>query len=234
MCGRFLSVSNPEQLAERFDVDEVRTQALPPRFNVAPSMDVYAVIERRGTRRLGTLHWGFVAPWADRGKRSREPINARVESLTTSGMFRSAFEERRCLLPADGFYEWQDRGDGRRKQPFYLSDPEGLPFAFAGLWSVWGDRHAPGTDDPLFSTAIVTREATGAMERIHPRMPAILPQSLWRDWLTASPNETPHLVEALAAVGPPRLVATPVTGRVNDVRNEGPELIEPGSIEDGA
>jgi putative SOS response-associated peptidase YedK len=249
VCGRYLSVSDPEQLAEHFAVDEVRTAALPPRWNVAPTLDVYAVIERDGTRRLGTLRWGFVPHWTTALKGARTPINARLETVATSKMFASAFAKRRCLLPADGFYEWQAAPDGGRKQPFHLHPPSGEPLAFAGIWTAWRDpatssdrRDAGGADrtdeqgdeqgddrgvDPLFSAAIVTTSATGALADIHERVPVIVPRRLWRDWLTATPEEAPHLEAAVRALGPPDLVAEPITERVNSVQNEGPELLEP-------
>ncbi|MFA9445881.1 SOS response-associated peptidase [Egicoccus sp. AB-alg6-2] len=225
MCGRFLSLSQPEQLAERFEVDELRTEALPRRYNVAPTQDVYAVIEKDGARRLGSLRWGFVPYWTRQLKGARQPINARIESVATSKMFADAFQRRRCLVPADGFYEWQSLPEEDRKQPFHLADPDGEPLAFAGIWTVWRD---PQVDDaePLFSTAIVTTAASGEMERLHERMPVMLPRNLWRDWLTATEDEAPHLLEAVTALGPPRLTATPIVDRVNNVRNEGPELLE--------
>ncbi len=241
MCGRYLSLSDPEQLAEHFAVDEVRTTPLPPRWNVAPSLDVYAVIERDGTRRLGTLQWGFVPHWTTALKGARTPINARLETVATSKMFASAFAKRRCLLPADGFYEWRTDPDGGPKQPFHLHRPSGEPFAFAGIWTVWrdpattddgsevagdGPRDEPGSD-PLFSTAIVTTAATGALADIHERVPVIVPRGLWQDWLTATPEEAPHLEAAVRALGPPDLVAEPISDRVNSVRNDGPELLEP-------
>jgi putative SOS response-associated peptidase YedK len=229
MCGRFLSLSDPEQLAERFAVDEVRAEPLGHRYNVAPSLEVYAVIEREQHRRLGTLRWGFVPHWVRQLKGARQPINARVETLADSKMFGDAFRRRRCLLPADGFYEWQDRGDGGPKQPYLLSDPDGVPLAFAGIWSVWRD---PAVDDaePLFSTAIVTTAAHGAMEELHPRMPVVLPESLWADWLTADEAEAPHLLDAVASLGAPRLTATPISTLVNDVKNDGPALLEPSRV----
>jgi putative SOS response-associated peptidase YedK len=228
VCGRYLSLSDPETLAERFAVDEVRTGSLGQRYNVAPTLDVYAVIEREGHRRLGTLRWGFVPHWTTRLKGAKQPINARVESIATSRMFADAFERRRCLLPADGFYEWQQRDDDS-KQPYLLADPGGQPLAFAGVWSVWRD---PDQDDPdpLFSAAIVTTAARGEMERLHHRMPVVLPERLWADWLTAEAGDAPHLIDAVAALGPPRLRATPISTRVNDVRNEGPELLEPVEV----
>jgi putative SOS response-associated peptidase YedK len=230
VCGRFLSLSDPEQLAERFAVDEVRAAPLGRRYNVAPTLEVYAVIEREARRRLGTLRWGFVPYWVRELKGARQPINARIETIATSKMFADAFQRRRCLLPADGFYEWQDRGDGRPKQPYLLADPDGAPLAFAGIWTVWRD---PTVEDPepLFSTAIVTTEARGAMADLHERMPVVLPEQLWSDWLTADADEAPHLLEAVGALGAPRPTATPISRRVNDVRNDGPELLEPVPVE---
>jgi putative SOS response-associated peptidase YedK len=230
VCGRFLSLSDPEQLAERFGVDEVRATSLGRRYNVAPTLEVYAVIEREARRRLGTLRWGFVPYWVRELKGARQPINARIETVATSKMFADAFRRRRCLLPADGFYEWQDRGDGRPKQPYLLADPDGAPLAFAGIWTVWRD---PTIEDPepLFSTAIVTTEARGPMADLHERMPVVLPEQLWADWLTADEDEAPHLLEAVAALGAPALTATPISRRVNDVRNDGPELLEPAPVE---
>jgi putative SOS response-associated peptidase YedK len=230
MCGRYLSLSDPETLAERFAVDEVRTEPLPVRHNVAPSTAVYAVIDTEARRRLGTLRWGFVPHWTTQLKGSRQPINARLETVASSRMFASSFASRRCLLPADGFYEWQDRGDGRRKQPYHLADPDGALLAFAGIWTVWRD---PGVADadPLFTTAIVTTAARGAMEQLHDRMPLILPEQLWDPWLTAEPDAAPHLLQTVTALGPPRLRATPVGSLVNNVRNEGPDLLLPGSVD---
>jgi putative SOS response-associated peptidase YedK len=226
MCGRFVSVTDPEQLAEHFEADEVRTEPLGERYNVAPTLEVYAVLERDGSRRLGSLRWGFVPYWAKQLKGAPSPINARVEGIADNGMFAEAFAKRRCLLPADGFYEWQDRDD-RPKQPYYLADPDGEPLAFAGIWSVWRDRDA---DTKIYSAAIVTTEARGKVADIHPRMPVILPRRLWKTWLTAPPEDAPHLPEAIAALGPPRLRATPITARVNNVRNAGPDLLEPGEV----
>jgi putative SOS response-associated peptidase YedK len=230
VCGRFLSLSDPEQLAERFAVDEVRATSLGQRYNVAPTLEVYAVIEREARRRLGTLRWGFVPYWVRELKGARQPINARIETVATSKMFAEAFRRRRCLLPADGFYEWQDRGEGRPKQPYLLADPDGEPLAFAGIWTVWRDPTVE-EPEPLFSTAIVTTEAQGAMADLHERMPVVLPERLWADWLTADEDEAPHLLEAVAALGAPRLTATPISRRVNDVRNDGPELLEPETVD---
>jgi putative SOS response-associated peptidase YedK len=228
MCGRYVSVSNPEQLAEHFRVEEVRTEPLPPRYNVAPTLDVYAVIERDGHRRLGTLRWGFVPHWSKDPKKGPSPINVRVESIADKQMFRSAFEKRRCLIPADGFYEWRERGEGRKKQPYFIHDPDDRPLGFAGIWTVW----RPDEDaEPLFSCAIVTTAARGAMADLHDRMPIVLPPQLWDTWLGGDEQEAAHLQQVLEKVGPPTLEAYTISDRVNNVRNDGAELIEPGEVD---
>lgn len=224
-----MSVSTPEQLAEHFAVTEVRAEDQGRRYNVAPSLDVYAVIERDGSRRLGTLRWGFVPFWAKQLKGSPSPINARIESIDGK-MFARAFAERRCLIPADGFYEWRER-EGHRKQPYYIHDPEDRPLAFAGLWTVWRDPTAGEDAPPLYSCAIVTMPAKGPVAELHDRMPAILPPALWTDWLTASPEDAPHLKDAVTALGAPRIEAYAISDRVNNVRHEGPELLDPGEVD---
>ena len=231
MCGRYLALSSPDTLAEHFAVDEVRLDAGEPRYNVAPSTQVPAIIERDGSRRLGSLRWGFVPHWAKQLKGSPQPINARVESVATNRMFAQAFARRRCLLPADGFYEWMDRGEDRRKQPFHIADPDGHPLAFAGIWSIWRDPDADTDAGPLASAAILTTDADGEMERIHHRMPVMLPSSLWSDWLTADPDDAPHLLGTVKALGAPRLTATSISDRVNNVRNDGAELLEPAEVD---
>lgn len=230
ICGRYVSITAPEQLAEHFAVDEVRTESLGERYNVAPSLDVYSIIETKGTRRLGTLRWGFVPHFAKQLK-GRAPINARIETIDSKGMFRDAWRRHRCLLPADAFWEWQGRGEGRKRQPFHIAAPDSSPLAFAAIWSVWRDPQV-NDPEPIFSAAIVTTRARGRMEELHDRMPVIVPRNLWQDWLTGDPEQTPHLRDAIGALGPPDLVATSVTGRVNNVRNEGPELLEPGTLDD--
>ncbi|MDX1622245.1 MAG: SOS response-associated peptidase [Nitriliruptorales bacterium] len=234
MCGRYVSISTPEQLAEHFDVDEVRTQALGERYNVAPTLDVYSVIERDDERRLGTLRWGFVPFWSDGPKKGPSPINARVETVHESRMFADAFERRRCLVPADGFYEWQDR-EGRKKQPFYFHHPDDEPLAFAGIWSSWrpqADDHDGDTPpEPLYSCAILTTAARGAIAEVHDRMPVILPERLWEAWLDEEETDAAQLQEAVASLGVPDLAAYRISDRVNNVRNDGPQLLEPGEVE---
>lgn len=226
MCGRFLSLTDLDDLVDHLRVDEVATEPLPPRYNVAPSMEIYATIDRDGSRRLGRLRWGFLPSWARSRRGGRQPINARIETLATSRMFARSFAHRRCLLPADGFYEWQEDPEGGPKQPYHLADPDGEPLVFAGIWTSWRDPEDEAAD-PVFSTAIVTTEACGAIADLHHRMPVLLPPTLWDDWAGATPEDAPHLLEAVAALGAPRLRATPIGTRVNDVRNDGAELLTP-------
>lgn len=227
MCGRFVSFSSTERLVEAFDVDVVATGERHARYNVAPSQPVDAVVDADGQRRLGTLRWGFVPPWATDPRKG--PINARLETVHTSRMFAPAFRRRRCLLPADAFYEWQDRGEGRRKQPYVLRHPDEEPLAFAGIFAAWRDPQAGDEAEPRFTCAIVTTRAQGDMASVHHRCPLILPRRLWGPWLDTG-DDAAHLHETVSALGPPPLRATPITDRVNRVSNDGPELLEPGEV----
>lgn len=226
MCGRFLSLTDLDTLVGHLGVDEIATEPLPPRYNVAPSTEIYAAIDREGSRRLGRLRWGFLPSWAPSPRGGRQPINARIETVATSRMFAQSFAHRRCLLPADGFYEWREATDDHPKQPFHLADPGGEPLVFAGIWSSWRDPENEAAA-PVFSAAIVTTEARGAMAELHHRMPVLLPRQLWDEWAGAAAEDAPYLLEAVAALGPPDLTATAISTRVNNVRNDGPELLEP-------
>lgn len=229
MCGRYVTISTPEELAERFDVQRVAVDGLDQRYNVAPTTQVPVVLERDGARTLRTMRWGFVPFWAKQVGKGPQPINARVETIDDKRMFASAFRTRRLLMPADGFYEWQAREGGAKKQPWYIHDPEDLPLAFAGIWSRWKDKESGETVD---STCILTRDAAGRMTDLHHRMPVVLPANLWATWLEADEKEAPYLHEVVANAGVPALEARTITDRVNNVRNEGPELVEAGVVEE--
>lgn len=220
-----MSFSDPAELGRVFHVDRIATDPLPPRYNVAPTSEIYAVIER-DDRALGRMRWGFIPHWATEPS-PRAPINARVETADRRPMFRDAFIRRRCIVPADGFYEWQrldpDRpGSRRRSRPYYLHDPSGRPLAFAGLWSVW----RPAADaEPVVSCAILTQPAPEELRWLHDRVPVILPEDAWDPWLDPEQRD-PRAVRALLSdLPPPVLEVYEVAPRVNDVRNEGPELI---------
>ncbi len=220
MCGRYVSLSSPDRLALQFGIDEVLSESLGERYNVAPTDEVYAVVAHRGRRRLGTLRWGLVPPWASEPGAGPAPINARLETITDKRLFAPAFASRRCLIPADGFYEWQAGATGKR--PFYIHDPAGQPLAFAGIWSRWSASDGTRT---VASCAIVTTAAAGPMSPLHDRMPVVLPRSVWDAWLVAPPEDATPLRDTVAALPPPALAIREVSPRVNSVRNDGPSLL---------
>lgn len=222
MCGRFAVFSRPGDLARLFDVDEVATEPLPDRYNVAPTLEVYAVIEHRDERRLGTLRWGLVPHWSRDPKAG--PINARAETIAEKPSFRDAFARRRCLIPADGFYEWRTDVATEVKTPYFIRRKDGRPMAFAGLWESW---RPPDGGETLYTCTIVTTAADGFLSDLHPRMPVVLDGSEIAEWLDAERDDAEGLGHLLVPHGADALEAYPVSAMVNDVRNDGPELIRP-------
>ncbi len=225
MCGRFTLFTPPGQLAKLFEVDDVRTPELPARFNIAPTEEVYAVAQSSdGERRLGTLTWGLVPFWADDPKPG--PINARAETIDRKPMFRQAFERRRCIVPADGFYEWREDPRTGAKIPHYIRRPDGRPLALAGLWASWRPRDDADAE-PLRTCVIVTTDAEGPVSEIHGRMPVMLPREAWDRWLDPNEDDEELLRSFLEPRLPEDVVVEEVSTRVNNARNEGAELIEP-------
>jgi putative SOS response-associated peptidase YedK len=240
MCGRYASSSSLSDLAEVFEVDEVRTEPLPPRYNVAPTLDVYAVAIRgrtdrvKGPRRaLGTFRWGLVPSWAKDASVGSRMINARAEGVDRKPAYRAALERRRCLIPADAFYEWQRRtrsdGSPAGSLPHAIHRHDRQPMAFAGLWEVWRPPAEASTDvavAPLFTCAIVTTSANELMAPIHHRMPVVLAPEDWATWLDPAAPLTE--VKGLLIPAPAAWFDLyPVSTLVNNVRNEGPELLAP-------
>jgi putative SOS response-associated peptidase YedK len=236
MCGRYTSSSSLSDLAEVFEVDEVRTEPLPARYNVAPTLDVYAVAIRgrsdqvKGPRRaLGTFRWGLVPSWAKDASVGSRMINARAEGIGEKPAYRATLERRRCLIPADAFYEWQRRtrsdGSPAGSLPYAIHRRDGQPMAFAGLWEVWRPPSQPDAA-PLFTCAIVTTRANDVLAPIHHRMPVVLAPGDWRAWL--DPASPPTGVEGLLVPAPSAWFDLyPVSTLVNNVRNDGPELLAP-------
>jgi putative SOS response-associated peptidase YedK len=220
MCGRYVSSRPLTALSEWFLVDEARTEPLPASWNVAPTDPVYAVAEHKGRRLLGTFRWGLVPPGARDPARGPRPINARAETLVERQIFRDAFARRRCLLPADGFYEWETR-DGR-KQPYFIAPRDGGVMAMAGLWSTW--RHEETT---LRTCAIITTSANQTVAPLHDRMPVILPPEHWELWLDRTEDDLALLSGLLTPAPDELLDLRPVGTAVNSVRNNGPELTVP-------
>jgi putative SOS response-associated peptidase YedK len=226
MCGRFTLFSQPGDLARLFEVDAVRAEELPPRYNVSPTQEVYAVAEHpEGERRLGTLVWGLVPHWAEDPRPG--PINARAETLRSKPMFRDAFARRRCIIPADGFYEWREDPRTGAKVPHYVRRADGEPLALAGLWASW--RPKEGDGEPLHTCVIVTTDAAGPLRDVHPRMPAILPREAWDVWLDRYRSDTEELAALLESRLPEGVEMYAVSTRVNNAGNEGADLIEPAA-----
>jgi putative SOS response-associated peptidase YedK len=226
MCGRYVATTPTSVLADIFDVDEALVdEALDeeqPSYNVAPTDPVPAVaVNRSGQRALRQVRWGLVPSWSSDAKGGARMINARVETVMSARAFRAAFERRRCLVPADGFYEWERRGDGS-KQPWFVHRADGRPIAMAGIWEVWRPDDDP--DRPLLRTcAVITTSADRMMESIHDRMPVVLPEDVWSDWLDPATAPGDALTIATAS---DVLVRHPVGSGVNSVRNNDPVLIE--------
>ena len=219
MCGRFTQAADGEIIARVFDLPEA--PELSPRYNIAPTQDVAAVrLAESGGRELVQLHWGLIPSWAKERAIGARMINARAETLAEKPAFRSAFRERRCLIVADGFYEWQKLGG--RKQPYFIGFSDRRPFAFAGLWERWkgeGSEHVE-------SCTIVTTEANELLAPIHDRMPVILDRDHFAVWIDSSVKETDRLVALLKPYLPGPLQAYPVGLLVNNPANDSPACVE--------
>jgi putative SOS response-associated peptidase YedK len=226
MCGRYVTVSSPALLAERFGVTEIRPEELEPSYNVAPRAEVPVVAERHGERVLDVVRWGLVPSWAKDRSIGDRLINARAETLTTSNAFKRAFERRRCIVPADGFYEWQAIKGQRTKQPWFFRRRDGEPLAFAGLWEIWHDREE-GDDAPrVRSCTIITTTPNELIAPIHDRMPVVLAQDAWDTWLSVDNRDVASLVPLLAPMPTEELDAWTVSTLVNKADNNGPELLD--------
>lgn len=218
MCGRFSITGDLDFYAEYFGVDEVLSEALEPSWNVAPTDLVYVVAERDGARRLGTMKWGLVPHWA-KDTRSIH-INARSETVATTAAFRDSFARRRCLIPADGFYEWEKPADGRTPHWVYRAD--GHPMVFAGIWS---GRQDPATGEWERTCSILTAAAEGIISGIHDRMPVSLPRDVWDAWLDRELTDPETALGLIRSIDSGLLMEHPVSKRVNSVRNDGPDLV---------
>ncbi|MDP8954620.1 MAG: SOS response-associated peptidase [Actinomycetota bacterium] len=230
MCGRYTATTAIAELARFFAADRVVADELGPRYNVAPTDDVYAVAVGGGQTRLGMARWGLVPGWADSPAMGSRLINARAETLLDKAAFRPAFTRRRCLVPADGFYEWQVVAAGGPKQPWYIPSRDGSPLAFAGLWESWrpaGEAAADGgRAERIVSCTIVTTAANDTLAPIHSRMPAILAPEVWASWLDPA-NDDVEVLQRLLVPAPERSLAPRmVSPLVNAVANDGPALIE--------
>ncbi|TWP53188.1 SOS response-associated peptidase [Lentzea tibetensis] len=225
MCGRYASTKDPALLAAEFDaVDGTGEEAPGADYNIAPTKHVLAVVERKPAeeddveRSIRVMRWGLVPHWAKDLSGAAKMINARSESVLEKPAYKQSAMKRRCILPADGWYEWQP-GEGR-KQPYFITLGDGATLAMAGIWSVWWKD-----DQPTITCAVLTTDAIGAMTEVHHRMPLLLPQDRWSAWLDPTSQDPsallasePSLVDALEL--------RPVSTDVNSVKNNKPSLME--------
>lgn len=233
MCGRYAATKNPADLVKEFDaVDETDGRARDADYNVAPTKNVVTVVQRHprdedghvldeepAVRSLRIMRWGLVPFWAKDPSVGNRMINTRAETATEKPAFRKALAKRRCLVPADGWYEW--RRDGKKKEPFFMT---GADLAFAGLWESWRDPKEADAA-PLITFSIITTDAIGQLTDVHNRMPLLMTKDKWGTWLDPDREDVGELLT------PPRnLVDTlelrPISDRVNNVRNNGPELLQ--------
>lgn len=241
MCGRYASSRKPEDLVEEFEIRGGEVPALEADWNVAPTKPVYAVVERPATedrpepeRQLRVVTWGLVPFWAKDPSVGSRMINARVETVAEKPAYRRAFERRRAILPADGYYEWyatdqKTKAGKPLKQPFYIHPADGSVMAMAGLYEIWRDP-TRDDDDPLrftWTCTVLTTSAEDAVGHIHDRMPLLVERERYAAWLDPTGKHVPDDPrELLVPAAPGRLEAYPVSTMVNNVRNNGPELTE--------
>jgi putative SOS response-associated peptidase YedK len=256
MCGRYASSRRPEDLVEEFEISDSRVATpLAPDYNVAPTKEVYAVVERPprrdgdgdrsdqgppdpAERQLRVLRWGLVPSWAKDPAIGNRMINARMESVAEKPAYKRAFAVRRCLLPADGYFEWypteeKTKAGKPRKQPFFIRPKDHGTLAMAGLYEIWRDPLL-GDDDPhrfRWTCTVLTTEAEDDLGHIHDRMPLLVDPENYARWLDPAVSD-PHAVSGLLVpAAPGRLEAYPVSTLVNNVKNNGPELVEPLATE---
>jgi putative SOS response-associated peptidase YedK len=267
MCGRYASSRQPEDLVEEFEIrarpDAGELPHLEPDFNVAPTKEVYAVVQRpprvgegaraggeetsgseraeEPERQLRVLTWGLVPFWAKDPKIGSRMINARMETVAEKPAYRRAFERRRAILPADGYFEWyatdQLTSRGKpRKQPYFIRPADGGVLAMAGLYEIWRDPEK-AEDDPsrfLWTCTVLTTSAQDDLGHIHDRMPLMLSPEKYDAWLDPRHGDRADLLALLEPAAPGRLEAFPVSTLVSNVRNNGPELVEPIPLSDVA
>ena len=249
MCGRYASARSRIELLEEFAVERDRVdESLKPDYNVAPTKPVYAVMARQPRpdaadvaksdksddeaapgRELRVVRWGLVPSWAKDVSIGSRMINARAETVSEKPAFRKAFARRRCLLPADGYYEWQPPAAGTKgpKQPYFICRLDRGVLAFAGIYELWRDRSI-AADDPaawLWTAAVITTTAPDELGEIHDRMPMVIDHASWADWLDSANTDAADIRALLAPAASSGLISYPVSVAVNSVRNNGPELV---------
>ena len=251
MCGRYASSRHPSDIVEEFEIDELRISApLDDNYNVAPTDEVYAVVERpprrdeeqppdRVERQLRAVRWGLVPSWSKDRSSGARMINARMETVAEKPAYRQAFRKRRALVPADGYYEWYEtrrrNAQGKpAKQPYFIRPRDGGLLAMAGLYEIWRDP-AKADDDPTrfkWTMTVITTTAADELGQIHDRMPLMLPRAAYDTWLDPAQDDAESLLGLLEPAAPGRLLAQPVSALVSNVANNGPELVAPVALTD--
>ncbi|MCJ7602277.1 MAG: SOS response-associated peptidase [Desulfobulbaceae bacterium] len=213
MCGRFALAATPEELSHHFNLRKLVT--LESRYNIAPTQPITIIRDSTGCYRLSAARWGLIPHWAKDEKIGNKLINARSETIAEKPSFRDAFKERRCLIPAIGFYEWLRKDD--QKQPYFIKMKDSGLFAMAGIWESWKSSDGKVIE----SCAIITTTANGIVGKIHDRMPVIIPKESYGLWIDPARNGHPFR-EYLQPCSPFKMTAYPVSGMVNNPKNEGP------------
>ena len=227
MCGRFVSTTPVSKLVEQFLVEEVKVDEHGPNYNVAPTNEILAVAaSSEGVRRLGTFKWGLVPSWAKDPSTGNRMINLRAETVSEKPSFRRTLSKHRCIIPADGFYEWKDMAKGRKKQPFFIRSRDGTVLALAGLWEAWKDKDAQD-DEWLRTCTIITTEPNKLLAPIHNRMPVVLPPEAWDTWLDRDNTDADELATLLKPAPDDLLELFPVSTDVNSVGNNNEQLVVP-------
>ena len=234
MCGRYAQTQEMRDLVEEFAVTgKFPDNALPASWNIAPTNEIYIVRnDQNNQRELATASWGMIGPWLKdeseaRASQSRA-INARSESIHEKPTFCDSFKSRRCLIPADGYYEWAtELGRYKTKQPFFITSNDGHPLSIAGIWNSWRSPNGK----IIQSASVITREAVGELAAIHHRMPLMMPRDRWDDWLDNAPHSVHELLDLMQNDNPlANLHPVPVSDEVNKVANNGAQLVVPISI----
>jgi putative SOS response-associated peptidase YedK len=236
VCGRYAATKDPATLAAEFDAADATGEDAPaPDYNVAPTKPVLSVVDRhprdadgepdpdRTERSIRIMRWGLVPHWAKELSIGAKMINARADTAASKPAFRTSLAKRRCLLPADGWFEWRRDPDG--KQPFFMTRTDGGSLGMAGLWSTWRDPKGDPDAPPLVTCAVLTTDAVGELAGVHDRMPLLLGPDDWAAWLDPDRSDVADLLTTTAPDLLDALELRPVSSKVNSVRNNGPDLL---------
>ncbi len=227
MCGRFtLTNPDPNVISKTFNLEAVPADVA-PRYNVAPTQAIPAVINgAEGKNHLAWMYWGLIPSWSKDATGASKMINARAETIASKPAFRVALSKRRCLIVADGFYEWRAEAEGP-KTPMYIQVADKQPFGFAGIWERWTE---PESGEVITSCSIITTTPNRLMESIHNRMPVIVPREAYADWLDYKQTDASKVTPLLVPFPAEQMIAVPVSRRVNNVRYDAPDLVQPDAV----